>query len=56
MESLILTANIVVLIIVLWYSVKHEKSPDKPEMGPFRIKTEHKAETLDDKKSKKSKI
>ncbi|MDT7952285.1 MAG: hypothetical protein RQ966_12350 [Acetobacteraceae bacterium] len=30
----------VALMVILYYSYRCEKSPDKPEAGPFRIKRE----------------
>jgi len=39
-ETLILTVDTVALMVILYYSYRCEKSPDKPEAGPFRIKRE----------------
>ena len=40
METLILTLDTIALMVVIYFSFKSEKSPDKPELGPFRIKTD----------------
>jgi hypothetical protein len=38
METIIFTADITVLILVLYYSLRHERRPDEPEAGLFRIR------------------
>lgn len=40
METLILTLDTIAFMVVIYFSFKSEKSPDKPELGPFRIKVD----------------
>lgn len=39
METLILTFDTIALVAVVFFSYKNEKFPDRPEIGPFRIRT-----------------
>lgn len=38
METLVLTLDTIAFMVVIYFSFKSEKSPDKLELGPFRIK------------------
>lgn len=40
METLVLTFDTIALMVVIYFSFKSEKSPDKPELGPFRIRSD----------------
>ncbi|MGI4798820.1 MAG: hypothetical protein ACRYG8_33230 [Janthinobacterium lividum] len=38
METLILTLDTIAVMVVIYFSYKGSKSPDNPEIGPFRIR------------------
>lgn len=38
METLILMLDTIAVMVVIYFSYKGSKSPDNPEMGPFRIR------------------
>ncbi len=40
METLILTLDTIAFMVVIYFSIKGEKLPGKPELGPFRIKAD----------------
>ncbi len=40
METLVLTLDTIAFMMVIYFSYKSEKAPDKPEQGPFRIKVD----------------
>ena len=38
METLILTLDTIAVMVVIYFSYKGSKTPDDPELGPFRIR------------------
>lgn len=44
METLILTLDTIAVMVVIYFSYKGSKTPDDPEVGPFRIRPYEPAE------------
>lgn len=43
METLLLTLDIIVVMVICYFSYKGEKAAGHPELGPFRIRSFKKA-------------
>lgn len=54
METLVLTLDTIALMVVIYFSYKGSKSPESPEIGPFRIRPYKAAEKDDGKRSTRS--
>lgn len=39
METLVLTLDTIAVMVVIYFSYKGSKTPDNPEIGPFRIRS-----------------
>jgi hypothetical protein len=37
-ETLVLTLDTIALMVVIYFSYKSGKSPERPDIGPFRIR------------------
>ena len=40
METIVFMLDTIALMVVIYFSLKTEKSPDKRELGPFRIRVD----------------
>lgn len=54
METLVLTLDTIALMVVIYFSYKSGKSPESPEIGPFRIRPYKATEKTEDMRKTRS--